>query len=111
MCILPHHLQHNKPLKSEGSTPNSTPQKWDRERVRGREGGGGRTREGAGGRMREGVGGRAGGRPDQVVSSDDEAPITSVARPRQRALKRRRSCLTNHPSSNQLVRMIDQQLL
>ena len=38
-----------------------------------------------------------------MLSSDEEAPITSVSRPRQRSLRRRKFCLTDTPTSEQLV--------
>ena len=76
-------------MKSEGGTPVGSPSKWTRER----EGGGGGGGERGGGSVRQ----------EQVLSSDEEAPITSVARPRQRSLRRRKYSLTNTPTSEQLV--------
>ena len=49
----------------------------------------------------DGVRVRGGGREEQVLSSDEETPIST--RPRQRSLKRRKFCLTNTPTSQQLV--------
>ena len=88
-------IRQRKPAKSEGATPVSGTPKKDEAR----EGeGGGEGRERGGGR-REG-----GGRGEQVLSSDDEAPV--IMRPRQRSLKRRKSYLTNKPTSQQLVRPV-----
>ena len=78
-------------MKSEGGTPVGSPSKWTREREGGGGGGGGGER--GGGSVRQ----------EQVLSSDEEAPITSVARPRQRSLRRRKYSLTNTPTSEQLV--------
>ena len=53
--------------------------------------------------MRGEVGRRGGEAGEQVASSDEEAPITSVARPRQRSLRRKKYILTNTLTSEQLV--------
>ena len=92
--MLINDLQTKPAVKSEGGTPSSSPEKWKREpQGEGGERGGGREREDEGG-----LGGE-----EQVLSSDEEAPITSVSRPRQRSLRRRKFCLTDTPTSEQLV--------
>ena len=83
-------LTQNKTAKSEGGTPVGSPQKWMSEG------------EGMGRRESGGEGGEE--RAEQVLSSDDEAPITSVAHPRQRSIRQKRYILTNKHTSEQLVR-------
>ena len=83
-------LTQGKMAKSEGGTPVGSPQKW--------------MTEGEGGGRGEGGGEGVEGRAEQVLSSDDEAPVTSVARPRQRSIRRKRYLLTNELTSEQLVR-------
>ena len=91
------HFQR-KSARSEGATPLSgTPKKQD-ESVREGESEGGREGEREGGRERERE------REEHILSSDDEGPVAMVSRPRQRSLRKKRSCvLTNTLTSQQLV--------